>query len=134
MNRTWIAVGLAVALAALAWLVASRQADRPRFPVPGEGLPIKVEVLNAVGVDGLARDATLRLRERGVDVVFFGNAGMDTLSLTRVVARRGDTTVARSVQEALGIGVVSNEDDPRLLLDVTVLLGRDALGPLGRRP
>jgi hypothetical protein len=125
---------LAVAVVAVAWLVRSHRADRPRFPVPGERVPAQVEVLNAVGIDGLARDATLRLRARGLDVVFFGNAGIDTLTETRVVARRGNTALAREVQEALGVGVVEDAEDPRLLLDVTVLLGRDALPALGRGP
>jgi hypothetical protein len=134
MKPVWIVGVLAVAVVAVAWLVRSHRADRPRFPVPGERVPAQVEVLNAVGIDGLARDATLRLRARGLDVVFFGNAGIDTLTETRVVARRGNTALAREVQEALGVGVVEDAEDPRLLLDVTVLLGRDALPALGRGP
>jgi hypothetical protein len=134
MKPVWIVGVLAVAVVAGAWLVRSHRADRPRFPVPGERVPAQVEVLNAVGIDGLARDATLRLRARGLDVVFFGNAGIDTLTETRVVARRGNTALAREVQEALGVGVVEDAEDPRLLLDVTVLLGRDALPALGRGP
>lgn len=134
MRRAWIALALAVAVAGIAWLVVSGRPASSSFPVPGEREPAKVEVLNAVGVDGLARDATLHLRARGVDVVYFGNAGIDTLSQTRVVARRGDTTVARWVQQQLGAGVVVDDEDPRLLLDVTVLLGRDAVPALGRGP
>jgi hypothetical protein len=134
MKPVWNVVVMAVVVAAVVWFVRSRRADRPRFPVPGERVPAQVEVLNAVGVDGLARDATLRLRARGVDVVFFGNAGFDTLAVTRVVARRGNTALARDVQEALGVGIVEAGEDPRLLLDVTVLLGRDALPALGRSP
>lgn len=134
MKRRGIGLAMAVVAVAAAWLLIARRTDRAVFPIPGEREPAQVEVLNAIGVDGLARDATLRLRERGVDVVFFGNADTDTLSRTRVVARRGDTAIARWVQEQLGVGVVVDEEDPRLLLDVTVLLGRDALGPLGRGP
>jgi hypothetical protein len=134
MKPVWIVVVFAVVVVAIAWLVRSHQADRPRFPVPGERVPAKVEVLNAVGIDGLARDASLRLRARGVDVVFFGNAAIDTLTETRVVARRGNTALAREVRDALGVGVVEDAEDPRLLLDVTVLLGRDALLALGRGP
>jgi hypothetical protein len=134
MKRVWIVVVVAVVVVAVAWLVRSHRAARPPFPIPGERVSAKVEVLNAVGIDGLAHDATLRLRARGVDVVFFGNAGIDTLTETRVVARRGNTALAREVQEALGVGVVEDVEDPRLLLDVTVLLGRDALPALGRGP
>jgi hypothetical protein len=134
MKPVWIVVVLTAVVVAVAWLVRSHRADRPRYPIPGERVPAQVEVLNAVGIDGLARDATLRLRARGLDVVFFGNAGIDTLTETRVVVRRGNTALAREVQEALGVGVVEDAEDPRLLLDVTVLLGRDALPALGRGP
>ncbi len=130
-------VAAAVTLVAVVlgwWAIGLRRVDRGPNPIPGERYSVTVEVLNAIGVDGLAREATMRLRERGLDVVSFGDAAFDTLTLTRVVARRGDTTAARQVQEALGVGVVVDDEDPRLLLDVSVHLGRDALAALGRRP
>jgi hypothetical protein len=135
MRRILLATA-AVTLVAVTgwWAIGLRRAEGGQYPIPGERYQVAVEVLNAIGVDGLARDATMRLRERGLDVVSFGNAGFDTLSLTRVVARRGDTTVARHVQGALGVGVVVDDEDPRRLLDVSIYLGRDALPALGRSP
>ena len=126
----------AVAVAAtIWWLVGRERTARDAYPVPGEnGRRITVEVLNASGVDGLARAATMRLRARGIDVVFYGNAPMDTLRLTRVVARQADTTAARRVRDALEIGEVADEPEARLLLNVSVYLGRDAALPLGFRP
>jgi calcineurin-like phosphoesterase len=105
----------------------SRAPEVSVIPPAAPTTPITVEVLNAVGVDGLARAVTMRLRERGLDVVAYGNAGMDTLSVTQVLARVADTMPARVVQEQLGVGDVKLALDPKLLLDVSVLLGRDVV-------
>lgn len=98
--------------------------------IPGDKAPaITVEVLNASGRAGEARVATRRLREAGIDVVFFGNAppsaqGLDT---TRIIVRRGTTTVGEHVRDALGIrqGHVDVQLDASKLLDVSVFLGTD---------
>lgn len=97
-----------------------------RFPIPGEDGPrLTVEVLNSTAVDGLARRVTGHLRRHGLDVVYFGSAS-GALDSTRVLIRRGDSTAARRVRQALGFGTIVEDLDPRLLLDVTVLLGTDA--------
>jgi len=136
MSGRWVVLVAGVAAVAGAWWLATRGRDqRPIYPVPGEGgTHVTAEVLNASGVDGLARAATARLRERGIDVVFYGTAPFDTLRVTRVLARQGDTTAARAVRAALGAGEVANEPDARLLLGVSVYLGRDAAPLLGFRP
>ena len=134
-NAAWVAAVTTLMVVVVGWWAFGlRRVETGPYPIPGERFAIEIEVLNAVGVDGLAREATMRLRERGLDVVSFGNAEFDTLTVTRIVARRGDTTAARRVQQALGIGAVVDDQDPRLLLDVSVHLGRDALSALGRRP
>ncbi len=122
-------------VAAAAWWAWHRsgQGGRP-YPIPGEVERITVEVLNATGVDGLARAATRQLRHRGFDVVHFGTAAMDTLRETFIAARRGDTTGAARVREALGVGKVVVEPDPRLLLDASVFLGHDAIPLVNFRP
>ena len=117
-----------VLLAALAWWW-TRAGDAPRalaYPVPGARLGHTVEVLNGTGIDGLARAVTLRLRRRGVDVVYFGSAEGEPRDSTWIIVRRGDSTAALAVRELLGVGRIVVERDPRLLLDVTVLLGADA--------
>jgi hypothetical protein len=128
MGRVSAAVAVAAVLMALAVLVWNRR-DRdigvPALAPPTT--PITAEVLNGIGVDGLARTVTMRLREQGVDVVSYGNAGMDTLSVTRVIARVADSTTARRVQQLLGVGEVVIDPDPRRLLDVSVVLGRDVV-------
>jgi len=83
-----------------------------------------VEVLNGTRRQGAARTATRMLRQRGLDVVFFGNADSVTQS-TRVVARRGDLERARYVAAALGGGLVTEESDTFRRVDVSVILGED---------
>ena len=89
------------------------------------GPRLRVEVLNAGGVAGVARRATEHLRDRGFDVVAFGNAGISDRATTVVLARTTNVDNARAVAEALGADSVAVEPDPQLFLDVTVLLGSD---------
>jgi hypothetical protein len=85
-----------------------------------------VEVFNATEVDGLAREMTRRLRARGIDVVFFGTAEQTGQDSTDIIVRGEDATTADVVRRGLGIGRITIDRDPGLLLDVTVVLGRDA--------
>ena len=95
--------------------------------IPGDtGPAITVEVLNSTDVGGLARDVTRRLRRRGIDVVYFGSsADRRNLDSTVILVRRGDTTAAVAVRDALGGGKIAVELDPDRLLDASVLVGRD---------
>ena len=89
------------------------------------GPRLKVEVLNAGGVSGLARLATEHLRDRGFDVVYMGNAGDFEQEATVVVARTADIDAARRIARALGTDSVVVEPDPQLFVDATVRLGKD---------
>lgn len=93
---------------------------------------IRVEVLNGAGRSGLARMAMERLRARGFDVVYFGNASSFGRDSSVVVARTGRLDDAREVAGALGIGTVASEPDSTLLLEVTVVLGADWPPKAGR--
>ncbi len=110
------------------------------FSLSGDGLPdapeattaerpegrIRVEVLNAGGVSGMARDATRRLRSVGFDVVGFRNAGeFDPERPSVVIDRVGRTDVAQAVADALGIDNVQSEPGPNLYVDVSVLVGSE---------
>lgn len=100
----------------------------PEAPVvaepPSSEARVRVEVLNGSGRSGLARAVTDRLRGAGYDVVYFGNAAQGADSSV-VVARSADAGPARAVARQLTIGRVREEPDSTLLLDVTVILGRD---------
>lgn len=137
-TRRLIATGVVVVgVAAAAWFVAGRIRAPEQTVIPGDGAhPVVVEVLNGTDVDGLAREVARRLRRQGIDVVYFGSGNRTDLDSTRIMIRRGDTTVARPIREALGLGRVASELDPSLLLDASVIVGRD-LAPVpsqGRRP
>ncbi len=128
MRRLLAGVALLTMVLVGGWWAWYRSGQpRGRYPIPGEDERVTVEVLNATGVDGLARAMTRHLRHQGIDVVYVGTAAMDTLSETFIAVRRGDTTVAARVREALGVGRVVAQPDPRLLLDASVFLGRDAV-------
>jgi hypothetical protein len=89
------------------------------------GARVRVEVLNAGGVAGLARRATEHLRDRGFDVVYIGNAGTFEQDSTVVVARTADLDAAHRVARALGMDSVVVEPDPQLFVDATVRLGKN---------
>jgi len=85
------------------------------------GVRIKVEVLNATATKGLARRATLYLRDRGFDVVGSGTT-RPTRDSTLVLDRSGHPDWAILVARALNARMESKPDSSRYL-DVTVLLG-----------
>lgn len=87
------------------------------------GVRIKVEVLNATKVRGLARRATFFLRDRGFDVVAMGTS-REQRSTTLVLDRSGHPDWARLAAKAFDAKVESRPDTSRYL-DVTVLVGND---------
>jgi len=86
------------------------------------GVRIRVEVLNATRVRGLARRATMHLRDRGFDVVNVGTS-RDTRDSTLVLDRSGHPEWAQLVAKALGGARVDRARDSSRYLDVTVLVG-----------
>ncbi|MCH8024704.1 MAG: LytR C-terminal domain-containing protein [Candidatus Marinimicrobia bacterium] len=88
---------------------------------------IVLEVLNGIGVIGLADQFTSYLRDQGFDVVRFTNAHRFDYPRTLVINRGDDFEQARLVAQSLGLetGAVENMPDPSLQLDVTVVLGQD---------
>jgi hypothetical protein len=90
-----------------------------RVPV---GVRIRVEVLNASSVQGLARRATFYLRDRGFDVVESGNSA-EKHDSTIVLDRSHNPEWARLVANAMGGAPVAEAPDSTLYVDVTVLVG-----------
>jgi len=87
-----------------------------------DGVRVRVQVVNTTKTRGLARRATLYLRDRGFDVVELGNAG-PVRERTLVLDRSGHAEWARLVAAALGGAAVESRPDTSRYLDVTVLLG-----------
>lgn len=130
MGRVATAVGLigVVALAGAAAYANSRVEQGAIGEVRNAAPPserVRVEVLNAGGVSGQAREATVCVRDLGFDVVSFGNAGSFDRDSSAVVDRVSRAELARAVGEILGIELVITDPDPNLFVDVTVLLGKD---------
>ena len=134
-HRIGIGIGatLLVVLFVVLWSAPPRPSDVDESSVPGGTYTFVVEVLNGTTVNGLARQVTRTLRRAGIDVVYFGSAANDDVDTTVVIVRRGDITAAGVVQEVLGVGSIVLDPEPQLLLDVTVLLGRDAAESVSTR-
>jgi hypothetical protein len=127
-----VAVAGVVALVALgAYLAPEVPTDQAPFVTPAlwtEGR-VRIEVLNAGGVTGMARRATGVLRESGFDVVSYGNAStFDPTRPSSVIDRVGRTDIAQAVANTLGIDNLQSDLDPNLYVDVSVVLGREWVG------
>jgi hypothetical protein len=90
---------------------------------PPGGVRVKVQVVNATRVRGLARRATQYLRERGWDVVEVGTT-REQRDATLVLDRSGHPEWARRVAHAMGGAAIEARPDTSRYLDVTVLVGR----------
>ena len=88
---------------------------------------IEVEVLNGIGISGLANRFTDYLRAQGYDVIRYTNAQRYDYPRTLVINRGADFNQAQEVARSLGLetSAVENMPDPSLQLDVTVVLGHD---------
>lgn len=128
LYRWWPGGGPAVAGSGPdAAVVLAQLPDSVKAP---EGVRVRVEVLNASRVRGLARRATQHLRDHGFDVVGMGNAGEQHDS-TVVLVRAGDADWARRVARAMGGAAVETRPDSSRHLDVTVLVGATWRPPPG---
>ena len=121
-----------VVVALVTWAVhARRSAGGGHFFATDVRAPertrIRVQVLNATRVRGLARRATMHLRDRGFDVVDVGTT-QPARDSTLVLDRSNHPEWAALVAKALGATRVESRLDTSRYLDVTVLLG-DAWRP-----
>ena len=125
----------AIAVVAFAWRMTHRTpaSDMPwqEATWPSLGRRVTVEVLNGGGTPGAARDAALRLRRGGLDVVSWDNAPTSlrdsVATVTRVLLRTGDSAGSGRVAEVLGATEVIAAPDSTRLVDLTVIVPRDTL-------
>lgn len=92
---------------------------------------IRIEILNAARVPGLADRMTRLLRSRGFDVVNYGNADGDPRARTTILDRLDNPAYAREVARELPGAPIRRELAPEGLVDVTVVLGLDHARFLG---
>jgi hypothetical protein len=95
--------------------------DAPEDAKAPPNTRIKVEILNATTTRGLARRATLFLRDRGFDVVAVGTASQQRPQ-TMVIDRSGHPEWAKLIANAMGATVTTRRDSSRYV-DATVLVG-----------
>lgn len=86
---------------------------------------IKIEVLNATNINGLAERVAKLLRRKGFDVIRYDTA-KEKIEHTVIVERK-ETNLkhAKFVKEVLKQGEVSFEPDVLGFLEVTIVLGKD---------
>lgn len=127
--------GVSVALLIASAIFQTRAPGVTAPPLPGEdgAERVRVEIYNAAGIPGLARQATSRLRDGGFDVVFFGNTRSFPADSSLVLDRVGRMDLAEGVARTMEIGRVQSRPDSTLYLDVTVILGTDWAG-IAREP
>lgn len=92
---------------------------------------IKVQVLNGCGVRGIAARVRGVLRERGFDVMSFGNAGRQNYAKSQIIIRSlgafGDQA-ADILAESLRISpdqIIRMEDASLVDINVTLVIGSD---------
>lgn len=89
------------------------------------GTRIVVRVVNISGTRGLARRATLWLRDLGYDVVDFDSAPQSARAETVIEVHTGHTEWAERVRHAFGTGRVVIRPDSLRYVDLTVFVGGD---------
>ena len=109
----------------------SRSRARSRVPtttgtssgiVAPEGVRIRVQVLNGTRTRGLARRATILLRDRGFDVVETGTSKAQT-DTTLVLDLSGHPDWAKRVASLFPPARIQARTDSSRYLDVTVVVG-----------
>lgn len=118
-----VAVAAAV-VGARVWYARSPMAALGDTTSAPQGQRVKVEVLNASGVSGLARRATFLLRDRGFDVVGWGNDPRGSRNETLILDYTDKPEAAERLARVLGGAQVERGTDSLDRgLDLTVKLG-----------
>ena len=124
---TGVAIAIMVVGAIVVMRVRGQRAIAAGTVVPDElrapaGQRIRVQVLNATKTRGLARRATMLLRDRGFDVVDVGTLPA-TRDSTLVLDLSGHPEWANRVAAIFGGAPVQARRDSSRYLDVAVLIG-----------
>jgi len=120
--------GLVVLVAAAATNLVRLRGHQAAPPPPAakirapEGVRVRVQVLNSTKTRGLARRATMLLRDRGFDVVEIGNIGQ-TRDTTLVLDLSGHPDWATRIAKLFGTTQVEVRHDSSRYLDIAVVLG-----------
>jgi hypothetical protein len=133
MRAAPIALGILLALAAALGARAVVRGRRPAGAAPApasvpqnerapDSVRVRVQVLNATGTTGLARRATMLLRDRGFDVVETGNT-KGPLDTTIILDLSGHPEWAERIAKVMAPARVQARRDTSRYLDIAVVLG-----------
>lgn len=130
MKRLLLAGGVILGGVILAWILSTTPDGGiipEALPVPvtrtvPEDVRIRVEVLNASDVSGLARKTTLYLRDKGFDVLRYAGISERRDSVL-ILDRTNHPEWAEWASEALGGARIESRPDSTLFVDLTILLG-----------
>jgi hypothetical protein len=110
---------IAACAVSIALRVGPSVAGRPKQP-------IRIELLNGSGRAGLAGELASYLRDGGFDVLEVSNADRADYRTTLVVGRTEAPEPSKAVAEYLGTSHVIQQISSQEMIDVTVIVGRDA--------
>ncbi|HYW51957.1 MAG TPA: LytR C-terminal domain-containing protein [Gemmatimonadaceae bacterium] len=129
-RRMFVLGGLLICALFASVVAARRYADRGPISLLGDttsapqGQRVLVEVLNSSGVSGLARRASFLLRDRGFDVIGWGNDPQGRRSETLIIDYTDKPEAADRLARVLGGAKVEpGKDSLQRGIDLTVLLG-----------
>jgi LytR cell envelope-related transcriptional attenuator len=88
--------------------------------------PVRIELLNGSGRSGLAGELASYLRDGGFDVLLVSNADRSDYRNTLVVNRSDSPEPGNSVADYLGTRHLIQQIRAQEMIDVTVIVGRDA--------
>lgn len=93
------------------------------------GVRVRVRVVNGTDVRGLARRATLVLRDLGYDVVDFDGDAKAHRDRTVILSHTNHADWALRIQRAISASAIETSSDSAHYVDLTVLLGSDWKAP-----
>jgi len=88
--------------------------------------PTRIQLWNGSGRSGVAAELASYLRDGGFDVLEVANADRSDYPTTLVVNRTLNAEPARLVAEYLGTSHLIQQAGSQEMIDVTVIVGRDA--------
>ena len=119
----WTLAALFVVIAALGVSTALRVGPQT---VGRPNRPLRIELLNGSGRSGLAGELASYLRDGGFDVLLVSNADRSDYRNTLVVNRTEAPEPGNIVADYLGTRHVIQQIRAQEMIDVTVIVGRDA--------
>ena len=88
--------------------------------------PVRIQLWNGSGRSGVAAELASYLRDGGFDVLEVANADRSDYPATLVVNRTMNPEAGRVVAEYLGTTHLIQQAGSQEMIDVTVIVGRDA--------